>query len=78
MVLTSVANDKPIVVATVNEQARDRGLKSGELVRAAARILRGGGGGKDDIAQGGGNDPLAIPGALSEVTRLVASRAAEG
>ncbi len=78
VVLTSVANGKPIVVATVSEQARDRGLKAGELVRAAAAILKGGGGGKDDIAQGGGNDPLAIPGALSEVTQLVASRAAQG
>ena len=45
------------VMAAVNEAARERGVKAGELVRAAAKTLVGGkGGGKDDVAQGGGPD----------------------
>ena len=46
----------PRVVIATTEGARDRGLKAGELVRAASETLGGRGGGKDDIAQGGGTD----------------------
>lgn len=46
--------------------------KAGDLVRVASKVLKGGGGGKPDIAQGGGTDPLAIPDALQEIVRMVA------
>jgi alanyl-tRNA synthetase len=73
--ITSLCNDKPIIVAAVDDRARDRGIKAGDLVRAASRVLKGGGGGKPDIAQGGGTDPLAIPDALQEIVRLVGQTA---
>jgi alanyl-tRNA synthetase len=38
----------------VNDAGRDRGLRAGALVLAAAGALGGRGGGKDDVAQGGG------------------------
>ncbi|MGH3774260.1 MAG: alanine--tRNA ligase [Pseudonocardiaceae bacterium] len=69
--VTTLANDKPIVVAVVNDKGRERGLKAGDLVRVAAKVLKGGGGGKPDIAQGGGTDPLATIDALREVTRVI-------
>ncbi|MGH3547395.1 MAG: alanine--tRNA ligase [Pseudonocardiaceae bacterium] len=69
--ITSLSNDKPIIVAAVGDMARDRGIKAGDLVRVASKILKGGGGGKPDIAQGGGTDPLAIPDALQEIVRKV-------
>ncbi|MBF6176787.1 alanine--tRNA ligase [Nocardia blacklockiae] len=69
--LTALANDKPIVVAAVNEPGRQHGLKAGDLVRTAAKVLKGGGGGKPDIAQGGGTDPLATADALQEVRRTI-------
>ncbi|MGH3977509.1 MAG: alanine--tRNA ligase [Pseudonocardiaceae bacterium] len=72
VVLTSLADDRPIVVAAVDEQAQQRGLKAGELVRIAAKALKGGGGGKDDIAQGGGTDPHAVPDAHRDVLDAVA------
>ncbi|WP_330251441.1 alanine--tRNA ligase [Nocardia sp. NBC_00565] len=71
VVVTALANDKPIVVSAVNEQGRERGLKAGDLVRAASKVLKGGGGGKPDIAQGGGTDPLATADALQEVRRVI-------
>jgi alanyl-tRNA synthetase len=46
--------DRPTVVVAVNEAARARGLAAGSLVLTAAGVLGGRGGGKDDIAQGGG------------------------
>ncbi len=69
--LTSLSHDKPIIVAAANDRARDRGIKAGDLVRVASQVLKGGGGGKPDIAQGGGTDALAVPDALREVTRLI-------
>lgn len=69
--ITSSSDDKPIIVAAVGDMARDRGINAGDLVRAASKVCKGGGGGRPDIAQGGGTDPLAIPDALQEIVRMV-------
>jgi alanyl-tRNA synthetase len=67
VMVIGVPADRPVVVVTVSEAARDRGLAAGKLVGAAARALGGGGGGKPDVAQGGGA-PLGDGGpALIEV-----------
>jgi alanyl-tRNA synthetase len=60
-----VPADKPVVVIAVNEAGRDLGLSAGSLVGVAARALGGNGGGKPDVAQGGGA-PLAHPGVVDE------------
>ncbi len=56
--------DRPVVVIAVNEAGRGFGLSAGTLVAGAARALGGGGGGKPDIAQGGGA-PGAGPAAVN-------------
>jgi len=43
-----------VVVIAVNETGQDAGLSAGHLVGIAARALGGGGGGRPDVAQGGG------------------------
>ncbi|USR80182.1 alanine--tRNA ligase [Arcanobacterium pinnipediorum] len=65
--LTGTAKDRPTIVIATNEAARERGIKAGALVSIAAKILGGGGGGKPDIAQGGGTDTSQIPTALEAV-----------
>jgi alanyl-tRNA synthetase len=69
--VASVANDRPVVVVTTSEAAREQGLKAGALAKTAAQTLGGGGGGKDDIAQGGGTDPAALNDALEAVGRQI-------
>ncbi len=54
VVTAGVIGDRPAVVVTVNEAARARGIKAGALIGTATSALGGRGGGKDDIAQGGG------------------------
>jgi alanyl-tRNA synthetase len=48
------ADGRPTVVVAVNDTGRSRGLRAGALVLAASGALGGRGGGRDDVAQGGG------------------------
>ncbi|MEV4943801.1 alanine--tRNA ligase [Streptomyces zaomyceticus] len=73
--LFTTANGKPLTIIATNEAARERGLKAGELVRTAAKTLGGGGGGKPDVAQGGGTNPEAVGEAIAAVERLVVETA---
>jgi alanyl-tRNA synthetase len=73
-VIIGQAGGKVSVVAATNDEARARGLSAGELVRAVGPLLGGKGGGKDDVAQGGGTDASRIDEALELVTREVAAR----
>ena len=59
--------DKPGVVVATTEGARHRGLRAGDLVRTASEALGGRGGGKDDIAQGGGSDGSQVDQAIKAV-----------
>ncbi|MDO5025707.1 MAG: alanine--tRNA ligase [Trueperella sp.] len=72
--LTTHANDRPVIVVATNEPAREIGIQAGKLVGIAARALGGGGGGKPDLAQGGGKDVSQIPAALAAITDAVATR----
>ncbi len=63
--------EKPAVVVATNQSARDRGLAAGDLVREASTTLGGKGGGRPDIAQGGGSDASRIPAALAAVEHAV-------
>ena len=60
-------DDKPMVAVATNESARKLGIKAGDLVRGASKMLGGGGGGKPDFAQGGGADASKIDAALSSL-----------
>ncbi|MFF5976100.1 alanine--tRNA ligase [Streptomyces sp. NPDC012769] len=73
--LFSTVGGKPLTVIATNEAARERGFKAGELVRTAAKTLGGGGGGKPDVAQGGGQNPQAVGEAIEAVERLAVETA---
>jgi len=73
----SGADTKVSVIAAVDDAARARGISANALVGALAPLVGGRGGGKDDLAQGGGTDAARIDEALamvpSEVARMLAS-----
>ena len=71
--VTGVVKERPVVVVAVTPAAQDAGVEAGALVRAACGVLGGGGGGKGDVAQGGGSDPGAVPAALAAVREHVAA-----
>jgi alanyl-tRNA synthetase len=70
----SVADDRPSVVVAVNDLAQQRGLVAGELVNDVAVLLGGRGGGRGDVAQGGGSKPEALRDALGAIRGMVAER----
>jgi alanyl-tRNA synthetase len=73
-----VAKGRPLVVIATNEEARRWGVAAGDLVREASKVLGGGGGGKPDVAQGGGSDPERLPEALRHVEHAVGQRVTAG
>ena len=65
VVILGVEGDKVAVVAATNDEARARGVSANDLVRAVGGLLGGKGGGKDDVAQGGGTDVTKVEEALA-------------
>ena len=72
--LTSVVDEKIVLVVAVSDDARQSGVKAGALVKLGSAILGGGGGGKDDFAQGGGNDRTKIAAALEAIELAIAGK----
>src|SRR5688500_5367199 len=65
VVLGSAVDGRVHLVANVGPGAVERGIKAGDIVRAAAPVVGGGGGGRDTLAQAGGKDPAKLEEALS-------------
>jgi alanyl-tRNA synthetase len=74
--MAAVSGGRPVVIVATNEQARQAGLQAGALVKVAAQALGGGGGGKPDLAQGGGTDPTQVSRALGVVEDQLRARGA--
>ncbi|MGN6634905.1 MAG: alanine--tRNA ligase, partial [Oryzihumus sp.] len=73
VLLASEADGKVSLVAALNPAAVERGLSAGDLIKAAAPAVGGRGGGKPDVAQGGGTDAAGIPAALQAGEKAVAA-----
>jgi alanyl-tRNA synthetase len=65
VVLGSADDGRVHLVANVAPSVVERGVKAGDVVRAAAQVAGGGGGGRDTMAQAGGRDPAKLPDALA-------------
>ncbi len=72
--VAGVSKERPMIVVATNDEARRWGVTAGSLVKEAAGVLGGNGGGKDDVAQGGGSDPARIVDALRRVEHVVGEK----
>jgi alanyl-tRNA synthetase len=63
----SLVDGKIALLVATTAKARQTGLSSGSLVKIASEILGGGGGGKDNLAQGGGPDTSKLPQAIKAI-----------
>ncbi len=76
VVLASDGEGKVSAVAAVTPDAVAKGVHAGKLVGALLGQVGGRGGGKPDLAQGGGGDPAKLPQAVGLVTDLVGQQVA--
>jgi alanyl-tRNA synthetase len=67
VVVGAVIGDKPQLVAAVTPDLVNRGMHAGNLLREAAKVIGGGGGGRPDMAQAGGKDSTKLEAALATV-----------
>jgi alanyl-tRNA synthetase len=70
--LASEQDGKAVLLVAVTKDLTGI-VKAGDLVRDAAKLIGGSGGGKPDMAQAGGSDPAGIDRALARVGELVAA-----
>ncbi|MBK1788112.1 alanine--tRNA ligase [Prauserella cavernicola] len=71
--LFAPADGKVSFVVATTAAARDKGLAAGKLVPAFAESVGGRGGGKPDMAQGGGSNPAGIDQAIAALRGALAS-----
>lgn len=60
------------IVSHVSSLAQKEGIRAGDLVKAVSGILGGSGGGRPEMASGGGKDVSKIDEALAKVKELIA------
>lgn len=72
LILGSNINDKPQLLVVVSDDLIKRGLKAGDLVSQMAKIVGGGGGGRPNMAQAGGNDASKLEEALNKGRQIIA------
>jgi alanyl-tRNA synthetase len=77
VVLGVSGEDRVNLLVTATPGAVERGVKAGDIVKAAAQVVGGGGGGRDTMAQAGGREPDKLPQAL-DVARDEIKRALAG
>ncbi len=70
----SVDEGKVAVITVASPEAIARGLSAQELLSAVSPAIEGRGGGKPDMAQGGGSNASGIPDALAAVEALIRER----
>ncbi|WP_250869101.1 alanine--tRNA ligase [Enterococcus faecalis] len=73
LVLATAQDEKVSLLAAMTKDMNGKGLKAGELIKAIAPKVGGGGGGRPDMAQAGGKNPEGIADALAEVENWLAN-----
>jgi alanyl-tRNA synthetase len=75
-VLASTSESRVVVVAGLTRDLVGRGLSAVELIREIGPLVGGSGGGRADLAQGGGTRPESIPAALDTARHWLRQRLA--
>ena len=74
VVLASVNDGKVNLMATATDEAQKKGAHAGNLIKAIAALVGGGGGGRPGMAQAGGKNPAGVDDAIKEAAKVVESQ----
>ncbi len=77
IVLGFTDGDKVTLLAGVTDDLVKKGLKAGDVVKAIAPIVDGGGGGRPQMAQAGGTNPSKIQEALAKAAEIIKEKLAK-
>ena len=69
--LAGVQEDRPFFVVGVTRDLVERGVRADQIVREMSVVAGGKGGGRPDMAQGGGHEPSSIGAALDRAAAVV-------
>ena len=71
VVIASELEGKVSLMATATDGAQKKGAHAGNLIKAIAGLVGGGGGGRPNMAQAGGKNPAGIDEALAKAVQVV-------
>jgi alanyl-tRNA synthetase len=71
IVLGTVVDDKPSLLAMVTPDLTGRGVRAGDIIRAAAVHINGRGGGRPELAEAGGKDASGLDMAIASIEDTV-------
>ena len=74
IVLASVQGDKVNLMVTATDAAQAKGAHAGNLIKAIAGLVGGGGGGRPNMAQAGGKNPAGVDAALEKAYETAAEQ----
>ncbi len=74
VVIASVLDGKVNLMAAVTDEAQKKGAHAGNLIKAIAGLVGGGGGGRPNMAQAGGKNPEGVADALAKVAEVVSEQ----
>lgn len=74
LVVSAIGSDKVNMIAMATDDAVAKGAHAGNLIKAVASLVGGGGGGRPNMAQAGGKNPAGVDDAIKEAAKVVESQ----
>ena len=75
-VVGTVSEGKPSLTVMLGEEITSRGVNAGAVVREAAKLMQGGGGGQAFFATAGGKNPDGLQAAIDKAVELIRAQIA--
>ncbi len=72
---SATGNDVAFAAGVTSDLVKTRGLQAGKIIQAVTRLADGRGGGRPELAQGGGKNPSKMKEAIDAVIKIVADQA---
>lgn len=76
ILLASATDGKVSLMAMATKEAMDKGAHAGNLIKAVASLVGGGGGGRPNMAQAGGKNPAGMDDAIAKAAEVLGEQLA--
>ena len=73
-VVGSLVDGKPTLTVMLGDEITARGANAGAVVREAAKLMQGGGGGQTFFATAGGKNPDGLQAAIDKAVELISAQ----